>query len=120
RALPFCWWGVGGRAFCVKVRAHPLLNRCTPLQQGPSGACEIFVCGDGVDPVVEHVDKDLRVAKTGMQLETCRKYVWQEAVHEAVEENEGGRDIAVAVDGSWQKRGFSSKNGVVTVTSVDT
>ncbi|GFU18647.1 hypothetical protein NPIL_448181, partial [Nephila pilipes] len=25
-----------------------------------------------------------------------------EAVHEAVEENEGGRDIAVAVDGSWQ------------------
>ncbi|GFT79183.1 hypothetical protein NPIL_325791 [Nephila pilipes] len=24
------------------------------------------------------------------------------------------------VDGSWQKRGFSSKNGVVTVTSVDT
>ncbi|GFW04560.1 hypothetical protein TNCV_2602601, partial [Trichonephila clavipes] len=30
------------------------------------------------------------------------------------------RDPAVAVDGSWQKRGFSSKNGLVTVTSVDT
>ncbi|GFV08852.1 uncharacterized protein TNCV_3820951 [Trichonephila clavipes] len=30
------------------------------------------------------------------------------------------RDLAVAVDGSWQKRGFSSKNGLVTVTSVDT
>ncbi|GFU12307.1 hypothetical protein NPIL_541341 [Nephila pilipes] len=29
-----------------------------------------------------------------------------EAVHEAVEENDGGRDIAVAFDGSWQKRGF--------------
>ncbi|GFV88932.1 uncharacterized protein TNCV_4507061, partial [Trichonephila clavipes] len=28
--------------------------------------------------------------------------------------------LAVAVDGSWQKRGFSSKNGLVTVTSVDT
>ncbi|GFT77087.1 reverse transcriptase domain-containing protein, partial [Nephila pilipes] len=51
--------------------------------------------------------------------ETCEASM-AEAVHEAVEENEGGRDIAVAVDGSWQKRGFSSKNGVVTVTSVDT
>ncbi|GFT75644.1 uncharacterized protein NPIL_99571 [Nephila pilipes] len=51
--------------------------------------------------------------------ETCEESM-AEAVHDAVEENEGGRDIAVAVDGSWQKRGFSSKNGVVTVTSVDT
>ncbi|GFU22367.1 uncharacterized protein NPIL_248561 [Nephila pilipes] len=51
--------------------------------------------------------------------ETCEESM-AEAVHEAVEENEGGRDISVAVDGSWQKRGFSSKNGVVTVTSVDT
>ncbi|GFV71527.1 hypothetical protein TNCV_1947701 [Trichonephila clavipes] len=41
-----------------------------------------------------------------------------EAVREAVDENDGKRDLAVAVDGSWQKRGFSSKN--VTVTSVDT
>ncbi|GFT20548.1 hypothetical protein TNCV_2183851 [Trichonephila clavipes] len=30
------------------------------------------------------------------------------------------KDLAVAVDGSWQKRGFSSKNGLLTVTSVDT
>ncbi|GFU09713.1 uncharacterized protein NPIL_88941 [Nephila pilipes] len=51
--------------------------------------------------------------------ETCEESM-AEAVHEAVEENDGARDIAVAVDGSWQKRGFSSKNGVVTVTSVDT
>ncbi|GFU05010.1 uncharacterized protein NPIL_320121 [Nephila pilipes] len=51
--------------------------------------------------------------------ETCEESM-AEAVYEAVEENDGGRDIAVAVDGRWQKRGFSSKNGVVTVTSVDT
>ncbi|GFT62527.1 uncharacterized protein NPIL_291531 [Nephila pilipes] len=51
--------------------------------------------------------------------ETCEESM-AEAVHEAVEENEGGKDIAVAVDGSWQKRSFPSKNGVVTVTSVDT
>ncbi|GFU07204.1 uncharacterized protein NPIL_607421 [Nephila pilipes] len=34
--------------------------------------------------------------------ETCEESM-AEVVHEAVEENEGGRDIAVAVDGSWQK-----------------
>ncbi|GFU03891.1 uncharacterized protein NPIL_469151 [Nephila pilipes] len=51
--------------------------------------------------------------------EACEESM-AEAVHEAVEENDGGRDIAFAVDGSWQKRGFSLKNGVVTVTSVDT
>ncbi|GFX79475.1 uncharacterized protein TNCV_824641 [Trichonephila clavipes] len=42
------------------------------------------------------------------------------AVKEAVQENQNIRDIPVAVDGTWQKRGYSSMNGVVTVTSVDT
>ncbi|GFW86216.1 uncharacterized protein TNCV_4779281 [Trichonephila clavipes] len=51
--------------------------------------------------------------------ETC-EHSMTEAVREAVVENDGKRDLAVAVDGSWQKRGFSSKNGLVTVTSVDT
>lgn len=39
-----------------------------------------------------------------------------DAVCEAVEKNNGDRDIAVDVDGTWMKRGFSSKNGVVMVT----
>ncbi|GFT19881.1 uncharacterized protein NPIL_599921 [Nephila pilipes] len=51
--------------------------------------------------------------------ETCEESL-AEAVREAIDENDGERHIAVAVEGSWQKRGFSSKNGVVTVTSVDT
>ncbi|GFT50312.1 uncharacterized protein TNCV_1024361 [Trichonephila clavipes] len=50
--------------------------------------------------------------------ETC-EHSMAEAVREAVDENDGKRDLAVAVDGSWQMRGFSS-NGLVTVTSVDT
>ncbi|GFY62257.1 uncharacterized protein TNIN_414421 [Trichonephila inaurata madagascariensis] len=41
-----------------------------------------------------------------------------EAVREAVDENVLKRDIAV--DGKWQKRDFSSNNGLVTLTSVDT
>ncbi|GFW11124.1 uncharacterized protein TNCV_2842501 [Trichonephila clavipes] len=49
--------------------------------------------------------------------ETC-EHSMAEAVRETVDENDGKRDVAV--DGSWQKRGFSMKNGLVTVTSVDT
>lgn len=30
----------------------------------------------------------------------------------------GSSDIAVSVDGNWQRRGYSSKNGVVTTLSV--
>ncbi|GFW66982.1 protein C15orf41 homolog [Trichonephila clavipes] len=44
----------------------------------------------------------------------------KDAVKEAVLENQNIRDIPVAVDGTWQRRGYSSMNGVVTVTSVDT
>ncbi|GFU57111.1 uncharacterized protein TNCV_1779741 [Trichonephila clavipes] len=44
----------------------------------------------------------------------------KDAVKEAVEENQNIRDIPVAVDGTWQKRGYSPMNGVMTVTSVDT
>ena len=29
-------------------------------------------------------------------------------------------DIGVSLDGSWQRRGFSSMNGVVTAISIDT
>ncbi|GFV29481.1 hypothetical protein TNCV_2727891, partial [Trichonephila clavipes] len=37
--------------------------------------------------------------------ETC-EHSMAEAVREAVDENDGKRDLAVAVDGSWLKRGF--------------
>ncbi|GFV39868.1 putative transposable element [Trichonephila clavipes] len=40
----------------------------------------------------------------------------QNAAKEAICENEGNKNIAVAVDGTWQKRGYTSLNGVVTVT----
>lgn len=42
------------------------------------------------------------------------------AVAEAVVANKGSTDLCVAIDGSWQKRGHTSMNGVLTVTSVDT
>lgn len=42
------------------------------------------------------------------------------AANEAVEENNNLNEIAAAFDGSWQKRGHTSLNGVVTATSFDT
>ncbi|GFV37474.1 uncharacterized protein TNCV_1157371 [Trichonephila clavipes] len=44
----------------------------------------------------------------------------QNAAEEAICENEDNKNIAVAVDGTWKKRGYTSLNGVVTVTSIDT
>lgn len=34
-------------------------------------------------------------------------------------ENNGDRDVPIAIDGTWQKRGFKSLNGVVTATRFD-
>ncbi|GBO26522.1 hypothetical protein AVEN_75277-1 [Araneus ventricosus] len=44
----------------------------------------------------------------------------QKAAKKAIVENNSDNNIAVAVDGTWQKRGHTSHNGVVTVTSMDT
>ncbi|XKL59926.1 hypothetical protein PGB90_000942 [Kerria lacca] len=44
----------------------------------------------------------------------------REAIEEDVKLNDNNRDIDVAFDGSWQKRGPNSLNGVITATSVHT
>ncbi|GBM89365.1 hypothetical protein AVEN_59473-1 [Araneus ventricosus] len=42
------------------------------------------------------------------------------AVEGAVSRNDNSRDITVALDGTWQKKGHTSINGVITTTSLDT
>ncbi|GFT60636.1 uncharacterized protein TNCV_1789251 [Trichonephila clavipes] len=42
----------------------------------------------------------------------------KKAVEETVEMNNNNRDITAAFDGSWQKRGHTSLNGVVSATSL--
>lgn len=42
------------------------------------------------------------------------------AVEEAVVANNNVRDLCVGIDGSWQKRGHVSLNGIVSLTSADT
>ncbi|GFW29572.1 uncharacterized protein TNCV_1549831 [Trichonephila clavipes] len=44
----------------------------------------------------------------------------KEAVEETVEMNNSNRDISAAFDGSWQKRGHTSLNGVVSAASLET
>ena len=50
--------------------------------------------------------------------EACNKSM-VEAVKEAVEENNGGKNVRVALYGTWQKRGLSSLNGLIIATSTD-
>ena len=47
------------------------------------------------------------------------KQSMREAVEEAVSKNDGCRDLSVAIDGSWQKRGHTSLNGIVSATSLE-
>ncbi|GFS86827.1 uncharacterized protein TNCV_2407881 [Trichonephila clavipes] len=55
----------------------------------------------------------------GIALETVSSRSMVNSVNEAVIENEHNKNIAIALDGTWQKRGHTSKNGVVTATSLD-
>ncbi|GFW36045.1 uncharacterized protein TNCV_4929081 [Trichonephila clavipes] len=60
----------------------------------------------------------------GKRILNAAKLVYEDSIQNAAKEafceNEGNKNIAVAVDGTWQKRGYTSLNGVVTVTSIDT
>ncbi|GFY26982.1 uncharacterized protein TNCV_931231 [Trichonephila clavipes] len=65
-----------------------------------------------------------RFSPYGKRILNAAKLVYEDSIQnaakEAICENEGKKNIAVAVDGTWQKRGYTSLNGVVTVTSIDT
>ncbi|GFV16163.1 uncharacterized protein TNCV_3379271 [Trichonephila clavipes] len=52
-------------------------------------------------------------------LKTISEDSMNAAVHEAVIANDNNSNIAVAVDDTWHKRGYSSLNGVVCATSVE-
>ena len=62
--------------------------------------------------------------KTSKVLRNAVKIIAEQTMHEGAEslkqENDGSPvNTAVSVDGSWQKRVFTSMNGVVTVISVN-
>lgn len=58
------------------------------------------------------------------EIQSVAEASMKEAVEEAIKEDfsnevKGTRDIAVALDGTWQKRGHRSLNGVMSASSVD-
>ncbi|GFT39893.1 uncharacterized protein TNCV_3060881 [Trichonephila clavipes] len=65
-----------------------------------------------------------RFSPYGKRILNAAKLVYEDSIQnaakEAICENEGNKNIALAVDGTWQKCGYTSLNGVVTVTSIDT
>ncbi|GFV26361.1 uncharacterized protein TNCV_516381 [Trichonephila clavipes] len=65
-----------------------------------------------------------RFSPYGKRILNAAKLVYEDSIQnaakEAICEREGNKNIAVAVDGTWRKRGYTSLNGVVTVTSIDT
>ncbi|GFU64146.1 uncharacterized protein TNCV_3745141 [Trichonephila clavipes] len=58
------------------------------------------------------------IGKGGAAARILLKNSMNAAVHEAVIANDNNSNIAVAVDGTWHKRGYSSLNGVVCATSL--
>ena len=54
------------------------------------------------------------------QVQACAEDSMLKATQEAIIENGNSNDLAVALDGSWQRRGHTSLNGFVSVTSFDT
>ena len=66
-----------------------------------------------------------KIAKYVRYIGSCVEDIAQESMKEALEEaieeteNNEQRELTVALDGSWQKRGHVSLNGIVTATSGD-
>lgn len=58
--------------------------------------------------------------KIGIAVNEVAEASIRQAALEAIEINDNCKDIAAAFDETWQKRGHSSLNGVITVTSFDT
>ena len=70
-----------------------------------------------IPPPVEHTAYQRHLEHIADAAQVAAKESCVTAAKEA-EESMEFKNIQVSVDGSWQKRGFSSKNGIVTVLTV--
>lgn len=107
------------QAFEVNLR---LAYGLRSIGKGPSAARMLCGVMNLPSPSVKN-SKNVNILKTAVK-ELAEKSM-KLAVTEAVEENSteseiDDRDLTAAFDGTWQKRGHQSLNGVVTCTSVDT
>ena len=54
------------------------------------------------------------------KLQVISEECMKEAAAQSMEENDGSANVAIALDGTWQKGGHDSLHGVVSATLVDT
>ncbi|GFU27868.1 uncharacterized protein TNCV_449711 [Trichonephila clavipes] len=107
-------------AFVFKNEVHcKMCNSGLDMQVLKGAEAGRMFCG-----VMNLPQPPTRFSPYGKRILNAAKLVYensiQNAAKESICENEGNKNIAVAVDGTWQKRGYTSLNGVVTVTSIDT
>ncbi|GFX03808.1 uncharacterized protein TNCV_2113801 [Trichonephila clavipes] len=112
------------KSFCFDVAENKSSRK--GLATSVSATCKY--CGSGHTSMTSNTVSDgyevnLRFVYgmrcIGIALETVSSRSMVNSVNEAVIENEHNKNIAIALDGTWQKRGHTSKNGVVTATSLD-
>lgn len=87
------------------------------IGKGPTAGNELFVLLDLSKPP-QKFEKYTSSLQTAAR--SCAEESMKKATQEAVQEDDGCTDLAVAIDGSWQRRGFKSLNGIASVTSFDT
>jgi hypothetical protein len=122
------------RIYCKGCEAKKAFMSCTKAENGMYDLNLRFVyalrsIGSGLEDgkmlctLIDIPGPPSNFMKYNRAIEPIIKKVADECMIEAVQEvtkKTESTDIAVAVDGSWQKRGFSSLNGVVTVTGMET
>ena len=89
------------------------------LGQGYSGITKFTSLMNMPTPMT-HNNYDKVVTKVCSVAKDVALETMQDAANEIKGEEEGTVNTAVSVDGSWQKRGYSSFNGVVTAISMKT
>ncbi|KAJ4429173.1 hypothetical protein ANN_26176 [Periplaneta americana] len=117
-----------GRRKLVKLESH-LFNFVYNYEHSNVGRKEkrLCACQNSTPPTLPHFQETSFVFEStryniiiGSAIENVALHNMKVAVEEAVAENDNVRGISAAFDGTWQKRGHISLNGVVTATSVDT
>ena len=86
------------------------LERFTSLMNMPKP-----ITANNFDKIVNHLAVSVQEVAEETMTDACR-----ELKQSKNEDTSIVTDVDVSCDGSWQKRGYSSKNGVVTIISMDT
>ena len=104
----------GMQTFDVNVRSVYAMRRCGVGHSGLEKCCGIM----NLPPPVaskSYAALSNKISVAAQKVATCSMIEAATILKQTV-----GPDIGVSVDGTWQKRGFSSLNGVVAAISVNT